>query len=273
MTPFSEHQLGAMLSTFSEADVSRFDVGAFDHLSGRMSVRECWTRAQVWRSRGWIAARNASGSSLYIRPARELELSPWLLFDELTEPKLGKIKSLRPGLVVETSPGLYQVWCRLCEPVDVDLRTAIGRDVAGRYGGDLGDFGGNPFGRLAGTTNRRRSLRQANGLYPFATLRHASGVVAAIDVPQAQKAAVSGAARAGKREDAGAARGAGPQSQSARDFAVACRLAEYGRGDAEIEAVIRALRTNEEALQTDYINRTIRQARARVQRPHNPGSA
>ena len=273
MTPYSEHQIGGMLTTFSSGGITLFDVGALDHASGRMSAREGWTRAQVWRARDWIAVRNATGSSLYIRPARELELSAWLLVDDLTAATLKEINAVRPGLVVETSPGLYQVWCRLREPVDVDTRTKIGRYLARRYGGDPGGVAGNQFGRLAGTTNRKPNRRQAGGLYPFATLRHAGGEVAVIEVAQAQSAAVPHAARAGKKEDrAGTARGGG-HSQSKRDFAVACRLAEYGRTDSEIAAVIRAVRGDEKAERTDYIDRTIRAARARVQRPHNPGLA
>ena len=271
MTPYSAHQLGAMLSTFSAGGTPLYDVGALDHERGRMSAREGWLRAQVWRARGWIAARNASGSSLHIRPARELDKSAWLLVDDLTAPTLGEITAIRPGLVVETSPGLYQVWLRLTEPVDVDVRTAIIRNLACRYGGDPGGVGINRFGRLAGTTNRKPNRRQADGRYPFATLRHAGGEVAAIDIAQAQKSVIPGHARAGKKEDAGAAGGGGLHSQSARDFAVACRLAEYGRSDAEIAAVIRAVRADEKATRTDYIDRTIRAARARVQHHHNPG--
>ena len=293
MTPYSEHQIGGMLTTFSSGGITLFDVGALDHASGRMSAREGWTRAQVWRARDWIAVRNATGSSLYIRPARELELSAWLLVDDLTAATLKEINAVRPGLVVETRPGLYQVWCRLREPVDVDTRTKIGRYLARRYGGDPGGVAGNQFGRLAGTTNRKPNRRQAGGLYPFATLRHAGGEVAVIEVAQAQSAAVPHAARAGKKKSrrrstlvrhptrrargekedrAGTARGGG-HSQSKRDFAVACRLAEYGRTDSEIAAVIRAVRGDEKAERTDYIDRTIRAARARVQRPHNPGLA
>ena len=71
MRAASRAQLARMLATFAQADnVDRFDVGALDHESERMSLREDWTRSQVWKAAGWIAARNATGSSVYVRPAR-----------------------------------------------------------------------------------------------------------------------------------------------------------------------------------------------------------
>ena len=97
MTPTSRAQLAKMLKTFAAADVvDRFDVGALDHETERMSLREDWNRSQVWKAAGWIAARNTTGSSIYVRPARAIERHPWILVDDLTAAALETMKAGHP---------------------------------------------------------------------------------------------------------------------------------------------------------------------------------
>ena len=265
MTPASRAQLAKMLATFAAADdVDRFDVGALDHETERMSLREDWNRSQVWKAAGWIAARNTTGSSIYVRPARTLEEHPWILVDDLTAAALKKMKvGHSPGIVVETSPGNFQAWVRIQRAVAVDIRTSIARTLKTRYDADPGAVGGTQFGRMPGTTNRKPSRKLATGQAPFAALRHAGAEVAHVEIPTSdgiQPTTRPPQQAAGERtpERAG--------DQSRRDFAVACRLVEAGRHDEEIMRAIQAARLDQKAQRIDYLERTVRAARAHIGR-------
>ena len=43
-----------------------------------------------------------------------------------------------PGLVVESSPGIFEAWLRLAAPVDLATRTAVARFFTREAGGDAG---------------------------------------------------------------------------------------------------------------------------------------
>ena len=58
----------------------------------------------------------------------------------------------------------------------------------------------------------------------------------------------------------------GHGDQSRRDFAVACRLIEAGREDEEIMRAIQAARLDAKAQRRDYLERTVRAARAHIGR-------
>jgi len=80
MHPASRRQIVQMLETFSVApEVSAFDLGCLNHETGRMSFRKTWTAPEVRKAFGWLAARNATGSSCYIRPAEALGRTSWVL--------------------------------------------------------------------------------------------------------------------------------------------------------------------------------------------------
>jgi len=85
MHPASRRQIVQMLETFGLApEVTAFDLGCLDHATGRMSFRKTWTSPEVRRALGWLAARNATGSSCYIRPAEALGRTRWVLAGPLT---------------------------------------------------------------------------------------------------------------------------------------------------------------------------------------------
>ena len=268
MTPASLRQIRTLLGLW---DTGLYDVGALDHASGRMSLREGWSLGQVLHARGWIAARNASGSSIYARPARSLGRHPWVLVDTLDAEGRQRIeRGHPPAALVETSPGRWQAWVRLEAALSAAGRVAAGRRLALEYGGDPGAVDAHPFGRLPGATNRTPGLALANGQAPFAKLAgaHPQRTVQlpgldVQDTPATEPAAqaTGGSVRCGRvRRD-----------QSAIDFAIACRLAEAGRSDAELAAVIRSARHDAKGDRPEYVARTIAAARRRVQH-HPPGT-
>ena len=85
MHPVSRRQMNAMLDIFGQVpEPTRFDLACLNHQTDRMSLRRTWTAPQVRKAFGWLAARNATGSSCYIRLARAIAETRWIVIDELT---------------------------------------------------------------------------------------------------------------------------------------------------------------------------------------------
>jgi hypothetical protein len=99
------------------------------------------------------------------------------LLDDLTANAIQIMKTagFAPALVVETSPGNFQVWLKHPSELLKDLSTAVARRLAKDFGADPGAADWRHFGRLAGFTNRKECHRQANGLFPFVRIWEASG--------------------------------------------------------------------------------------------------
>ena len=266
MHPASRRQIAQMLETFSVApEVTAFDLGCLNHATGRMSFRKTWTAAEVRRAFGWLAARNATGSSCYIRPAEALGRTSWVLAGPLTAAARDCL-TVDPGLVVESSPGVFEAWLRLVAPVDLDTRTAAARFFT-REAGDPAAVGGAQLGHLPGTTNRTPASA-GDGPASFVVLRSRSPS-AVTPIPRELERS-AGLRRGGGGELAGEDEPAGDQDdpspdQSRRDFAIACRLLEAGSDDHTIAATLAAARGFDPQCEGAYIPRTIRAARLHLQ--------
>ena len=263
MTPWSRAQLAQLLHTWRAGGVEHYDIGALDHESDRMSLRGPWPLHQVMRACGWMAARNATGSSLYARPAHSLESHSWILVDGLNEASLAKLDELTPaGVVVEISPGSLQAWVRTKPSQDERTRTAIGRYLARTVGAANPEAaGGSAFGRIPGATNRKPALQRPDKLFPFTALRRAAphgfteyraleGKLEPSDWPESVALATE--------------RPTARPADTKRDFAVACRLVESGHPHCEIAAALRAIRNYAPGEHAGYIRRTIEAARGHV---------
>lgn len=266
MHPASRRQIVRMLETFSAApEVTAFDVGCLNHGTKRMSFRKSWTAPEVRKAFGWLAARNATGSSCYIRPAEAIGRTSWVLVGPLTA---GMREPSAAGLVVESSPGVFEAWLRLAAPVDLETRTAAARFFMREAGGDPAAVRGAQLGQLPGTTNRSPSCA-GDGLAPFAVLRFSSPA-AVTPIPREVERSAGGRGAGGGEPpsaEAGPAerRGALDPDQSRRDFAIACRLLEAGADDHTIAATLAAARDFDPQCAGAYIPRTIRAARLHLQ--------
>ena len=62
---------------------------------------------------------------------------------------------LAPCVVLQTSPGNLQVWLHVSStPLEPMLASAVGKQLARRYGGDPASTDWRHLGRLAGFTNQ-----------------------------------------------------------------------------------------------------------------------
>ncbi len=153
----------------------RYDVGVYDRANDDMLLRREWTPAQIEASIGWFRGMNANGRDIYIRPTGSSGL---YLIDDVPAATVERMRAegYTPAVVVETSPTNFQAWVRVSDtPLSNEEGTAVARDLAARYGGDMSSANWRHMGRLAGFTNRKEEHRQPDGRYPYARLHDADG--------------------------------------------------------------------------------------------------
>lgn len=161
--------------------VDSFEVGVRDR-AGRMLIRS-WSKAEVLKAIPWLKSQNAQGADVYVRPA-----SPGgnanagiVLVDDLSRETVARMKAdgLTPALLVETSPGSYQVWVRVHENrIEQRTATELAKTVATQYGGNPNSADWRQFGRLAGFTNNKREHKDASGQSPFVLAHESTGKAA-----------------------------------------------------------------------------------------------
>jgi len=194
----------------------RYDVGAYDRPSDEMLLRREWTPAQVETAVPWLKRMNAQGRDIYIRPSGSSGL---YLIDDVPAATVERMRAegYTPAVVVETSPGNLQAWVRVSDtPLSKEEGTAVARELAERYGGDLSSANWRHMGRLAGFSNQKKEHTQPNGRHPYARLHDAGGVrapeaPAILERAQVQ-ATQSRRGAAGERDDAGGAEPARDQA-------------------------------------------------------------
>jgi len=152
---------------------ARFDIGV-KRSDGTMLLREGWGARQVLKSLLWLRRENLNRGHIYVRPSGLHRLS---LVDDLTAAALARMKAegFEPAAVVETSPGNFQAWLQHGQVLDEATSTRVAKELAVRFGGDLGSADWRHFGRLAGFTNPKPERRLESGLQPFARLVETRG--------------------------------------------------------------------------------------------------
>ena len=85
-----------------------FEIGLFDPNSSRQMLPRVWDRNTLLRSISWLRLKNGRGRNIYIRPSGEHRLS---LIDDIGWRAVGRLKEegFEPAVIVETSPGNFQV--------------------------------------------------------------------------------------------------------------------------------------------------------------------
>ncbi len=207
----------AVRSQLAGMGAERYDVGVYDRANDAMLLRREWTPAQIEASIGWFRGMNANGRDIYIRPTSSSGL---YLIDDVPAATVARMRAegYTPAAVVETSPGNLQAWVRVSDtPLSNEEGTAVARDLATRYGGDMSSANWRHMGRLVGFTNRKDEHRQLDGRYPYVRLRDAGGERAA-DAPaildRARDQATQG--RRAAAEKRGNVEGESPQERAGR---------------------------------------------------------
>jgi len=156
---------------------SAFEVGLFDPTAahGAMLPR-VWDLDTLLRSVSWLRLKNSQGRNIYIRPCGEHALS---LIDDASPQTVELLKSegFAPAVVLETSPKNFQAWLCHGQILPKHLSTFAARLLASRFGGDPASADWRHYGRLAGFTNRKDKYRKTDGTFPYVRLHEATGVV------------------------------------------------------------------------------------------------
>ena len=160
-----ERQLTAM-----GADL--FEVGALQRGDGdkpQFMLLRTWDQKKVIESMlaprtrlpfvPWLWYQNWHESHIYVRPKGESSLT---LIDDLKLSAVARMRQegFRPAAVVQTSPGNYQAWIKHPTRLDRELGTAVARELATRFGGDVKAADWRHLGRLAGFRNTKARYRQ-----------------------------------------------------------------------------------------------------------------
>ena len=144
-----------------------------------------WTAPQLTNlaTIRFLRARNQEGCDIYIHPYAAEHNAGYILVDlDHAAPqvlRLMRCNGHEPCVVVQTSPGHWQVWIRVSSSaLPPALATAVGRRLAQLYGGDRASTDWRHLGRLAGFTNQKPERRASHGFAPWVKLLHAAAGLA-----------------------------------------------------------------------------------------------
>jgi hypothetical protein len=144
-----------------------------------------WTAAQLTSAATirFLRLRNREGCDVYIHPYADGRNAGYILLDlDAANPTvLETMRShgLEPCVVVQTSPGHLQAWLHLSRcPLEPALATAVAKQLARAYAGDLASADWRHLGRLAGFTNQKPARRTPAGYPPWVTILHAGAGLA-----------------------------------------------------------------------------------------------
>ena len=139
-----------------------------------------WTAAQLGQlsTVQFLRIRNREGCDVYIQPYAENRNAGYILLD-LDRGNATTLERMhgnghQPCVVLQTSPGHLQVWIQVSAVcLEPATASAIARQLAHTYGGDLASADWRHLGRLAGFTNQKPLRRQSNGYAPWVRLLYA----------------------------------------------------------------------------------------------------
>ena len=219
----------------------------------------------------YLKAENANGMHILIQPA---DPSNYLLVDDLSGTLLLAHHnfpdgSFKPGrMVVETSPGNFQVWIHSKNPLSLDQKRLLLQKLKSDPGADPN----KRFGRCPGFRNRKEKYQSPQGFFPLAKLiwvdwNHQTLIPDAFYTPQTpQPASLSHQPPQGGVCQNLSRNRYQKNNESETDFAYTLALIRNGFLDDQIRSRLLTERSNwnhhqGEKKQTQYLNRTIRQAR------------
>lgn len=138
-----------------------------------------WTAVQLMNAATvrFLRVRNREGCDVYLQPYAGDRNAGYILVDlDHADPEV--LETMRanghePCVVLQTSPGHLQAWIHVSPvPLEPAVATAMGRELAHTYGGDLASTDWRHLGRLAGFTNQKPERRLRGGWFPWVKILH-----------------------------------------------------------------------------------------------------
>ena len=140
-----------------------------------------WTAPQLGYAPAvrFLRMRNREGCDIYIQPYAAQDRNAGYILVDLDRTNPAVIENMRanghdPCVVLQTSPGHLQAGIHLStSPLEPAVATAVGKQLARIYGGDLASTDWRHLGRLAGFTNQKPQRRTPGGYAPWVKIVHA----------------------------------------------------------------------------------------------------
>ena len=268
MTGHGEGQFNRHLAWFEAHGVHRFDLGVRRRSGAFISRAAGCDRVQVAQLRDWLAAENAAGGDVYIRPARSFDW-PMAFLDDVTLSDAVRMAREVCCLAIQTSAGSCHLWIATDTPLDEDGRSQVQRALARRGGergalGDLASVSGEHFGRLAGFRNQKpgRDFWVAIAFASRTSKRLAVQPLLgdAESPPVTQESSQVATSQRGAPSTVGST----DRSASGEDWALAMRALERGCSVAEVvDLLINRARARGKRAPEAYARRTAQRAMAK----------
>jgi hypothetical protein len=139
-----------------------------------------WTASQLGNMATirFLRIRNCEGCDVYIHPYAEGQNAGYILVD-LDGGDQAVMERMRanghdPCILLQTSQGNLQAWVRVSmSPLKPAVATAVGKELARTYGGDMASTDWRHLGRLAGFTNQKPQRRTSGGYAPWVKILYA----------------------------------------------------------------------------------------------------
>jgi hypothetical protein len=220
------------------------------------TVKRTWTKEQILSSINFLKAKNANGYNVYCRPLSY----EYVLLDDLKREVLDDLAKLQPCLLMETSPNNFQAFIHLSQmPENREIAFLICQDLCQIFDADKASAEPDHIGRLPGFTNQKPKYQDANGLFPFVKLHKSKDRLSTYQFsPQSGLCAKKDAQSASTKKRVN---NNTQIDQSRADFNLACMLIRQGKDDSFIYEKIKLQFNSDKHKETDYIPRTIKNAR------------
>ena len=258
----------------------RYEFGVYKEAEGPDAKGGAvWRVEQSDKTVPYLKAMNAKGRHIFVRPTFERE-AHYMLHDALDQKGLARHHQqegkFKPGrMVVESSPGNYQVWVRSERALSVEEKKYWLDHMAS----DPGASPRHRWGRAPGFRNRKAKYED-NGRYPLAKLVWVDwqGRAAVPEVELPKPVIERQPKPTIPKPNDGARQGSLPHradfekgDNSRTDFAYALALMRRGVGRDEIEQRIRTERSDwrhhqGERSMRDYFKRTLDRAQNIIDR-------
>ncbi len=240
-------------------------LAVLDEAAGR------WIVKSESKNISYLKAENANGRHILVKPDQQIE-PYYLLVDDLNINQVNSHHRSSANLykygrmVVETSPGNYQVWIHSSRSLSLNEK----RYWLKKLNSDPGADPHNRWGRCPGFRNRKQKYRTASGQYPLAKLVWVDwknkANIPKIRLNLSKKTIFSPQPQRGVCHNNTLTRtNYEKQDESATDFAYALALCRNGFNQIEISQRIIAERLNWKNHNSpkkieNYLNRTIAKA-------------
>lgn len=252
MAPKIENKMDGV-STKLAKYFGEYEMGVYQEAVSDNDRGAVWAVDPIENTTAYLKAMNAQGKHIFIRPTFDKE-PHFMMCDDLDQKQLDtqhKIEGKwKPGrLVVESSPGNYQVWIKSDRPLSVEEK----KHWLQKMNSDPGASPLHRWGRAPGFRNRKSKYQTKKG-YPLSRLvwvdwKNRAKIPRVEIVPEIDKdGSKSKAFKGVNRQFSGSSLpfrvSYDKGDESATDFAYALALLRRGVNRCEVEQRIKDERTN-----------------------------